>query len=194
MIYEMKYVMDNSTLDRVLRFSDRILKTRDFSKCRLQWQARMTAHPELLVYAQVSDEVVAVALAYLEDNGNITVGVVATEQQYRKQGLARECLSLIENRAKDLGVHLIALGSVDSAVEFYEKLGYTSQLLIQSPKHTVDELLSLNPGFPILFTNIYDGTTHQLCLKLTKADSGLRQIYENTFDDCDTQIMCWKAI
>lgn len=171
MFYEMKYVMDNSTLDRVLRFSDRLLKTHDFIKCRSQWQSRMTVQPELLVYAQVSDEVVAVALAYLEDNGNITVGVVATEQQYRKQGHARECLSLIENRAKDLGVHLIALGSVDSVVEFYEILGYTSQLLIQSPTHTVDELLSLNPGFPILFTNIYDGNIHQLCLKLTKADS-----------------------
>ncbi len=194
MFYEMKYVRDNNTLDRVLRFSDRMLKTHDFIKCRSLWQARMTAQPELLVYAQASDEVIAVALAYLEDNGNITVGVVATEQHYRKQGLARECLSLIENRAKALGVHLIALGSADSAVEFYEKLGYTSQLLIQSPKHTVDELLSLNPGLPILFTNIYDGTIHQLCLKLTKADSGLRQIYENAFDDCDTQIMCWKAI
>ena len=101
---------------------------------------------------------------------------------------------MIENRAKDLGVHLIALGAVDSAVEFYKKLGYTSQLLIQSQKHTVDELLSLNPGYPILYTNIHNGTIHQLCMKVIKADSGLRQLYENTFDDCNTQIMCWKAI
>ncbi len=194
MFYEIKYIMDNNTLDHVLRFSDRLFQTHDFIKFRSQWQARMTAQPELLVYAQASDKVVAVALAYLEENGNITIGVVATEQRYRKQGLARELLSLIENRAKDLGVHLIALGAVDSAVGFYEKLGYTSQLLIQSSKHTIDELLSLNPGFPIVFTNIYDGTIHQLCLKLTKEGSSLRQLYETTFDDCDTQIMCWKAI
>ena len=97
-------------------------------------------------------------------------------------------------REKALGVHLLELGSAEAAEEFYAKLGYTGQLLIQSQKHTIDELLSLNPGYPIVFTNIYDSTVNQVCLKLPQADRALQKLYETTFDDCYTQTMFWKII
>lgn len=122
--------------------------------------------PELMLYVEVEDEVIATVLSFLENNGNITIGMVATNEKYRKKGIAKKLMLMIEKRAKELGVHLIALGSAETAEGFYTKLGYTGQLLIQSQKHTIEELLTLNPGYPIAFTNIYDGDINQVCLKL----------------------------
>jgi GNAT superfamily N-acetyltransferase len=197
----MNYTISNVTneyeLDRVLAFAQRIFGRNEpglvAQSCN-KWLERMAVHPELMLFAEANDEVIAIVLSFLESNGNITIGIVATDERYRKRGIARELMLLVEERAKALGVHLLALGSVESAEGFYEKLGYTGQLLIQSQKHTIGELLSLNPGYPIAFTNIYDGTVNQVCLKLPQADRALQKLYETTFDDCYTQTMFWKII
>jgi GNAT superfamily N-acetyltransferase len=103
-----------------------------------------------MLFAEANNEVIAIVLSFLESNGNIIIGPVATDERYRKHGIAKELMLLVEKRAKELGVHLLALGSAETAEGFYAKLGYTGQLLIQSEKHTIDELLSLNPGYPMV--------------------------------------------
>jgi len=197
----MNYTINNVTneydLDRVFAFAQRVFGKDEpglEGQDRNKWIERLTVHPELMLFAEADNEVVAIALSFLESNGNITISIVATDERYRRHGIARELMLLIEKRAKALGVHLLALGSTESAEGFYAKLGYTGQLLIQSEKHTIDELLSLNPGYPIVFTNIYDGTVNQVCLKLPQADRELQRLYETTFDDCYTQTMFWKTI
>lgn len=87
-----------------------------------------------------------------------------------------------------------ALASVETAEGFYQRLGYTGQLLIQSEKHTVDELIALNPGCPVVFTNVYGGKINQLCLRLDTPDRELQKLYESSLDGCSTQTMFWKKI
>ena len=53
---------------------------------------------------------------------------------------------------------MLALGALETAEEFYRKCGYSGQLLIQSEKHGLDDLLSCIPGYPIAFTNILDNS------------------------------------
>ena len=154
----------------------------------------MNAHPELILYAETDGNIIGITPSFLEENGNITVGIVAVDEKYRKQGIAKALLSEVERRAWHFGAKLIALGSAETAEGFYQKLGYTGQLLIQSEKHTVDELLKLNPGYPVVFINVYDGKIHQLCLKLSTPDRDLQKLFESTFADCHTQTMFWKRI
>lgn len=197
MNYTINHVTNECELDRALDFAQRIFSKNEpgiEEQSRKKWFGRITVHPELMLFAEANDEVIAIVLSFLGSNGNITIGIVATDERYRKHGIAKELMLLIEKRAKALDVHLLALGSAETAEGFYAKLGYTGQLLIQSQKHTIDELLSLNPGYPIAFTNIYDGTVNQVCLKLPQADRMLQKLYETTFDDCYTQTMFWKTI
>ena len=49
---------------------------------------------------------------------------------------------MIEERAKGPGIKFIALGSTGMGKNFYIKLGYTEQLLIQCEKHSLEDLLS----------------------------------------------------
>lgn len=197
MNYTINHVKNETELDRTLAFAQDVFGKNGpglEGRSRDKWLERSAVHPELMLFAEADSEVIAIVLSFLEDNGNVTIVIVATDERYRRQGIARELMLLVEKRAKALDVHLLALGSAETAEGFYAKLGYTGQLLIQSQKHTIDELLSLNPGYPIAFTNIYDGTINQICLKLSQADRTLQRLYETTFDGCYTQTMFWKAI
>lgn len=161
---------------------------------RLSWSQWMNAHKKLMLYAEVGGKIIAIVFSHLENNGNLTVGIVCVDANYRKRGIAKGLMLCTEKRAKALGVHLLALGSVGSAEGFYQKLGFSGQLLIQSEKHSIEELLSQNPGHPVVFTNVYDGIINQICLKLPQADRELQHLYETTFVGCHTQTMFWKEI
>lgn len=193
MNYRIKHAESKSELYSVLDFAEGIFKTSDQFD-RAIWEGRLKSYPELIVYAEADGRVIGIAPSFVEDNGNITVGIVAVEKKDRKHGIARALMLEIEKQAQILGVKLIALGSVEDAEGFYQKLGYTGQLLIQSEKHTIDELLALNPGYPVAFTNVYDGNINQLCLQLDTPDRELQRRYESALTDCYTQTMFWKNI
>ena len=139
-------------------------------------------------------EVVGIVFGAIEDNSNLTIGPVAVDERFRKHGIAREMMRLVEERAKARGVRLISLGALQSAEGFYARLGYTGSLLIQSEKHSIDELLLLNTKYPVSWTNVYDGHINQVCLKLPEADRELQRKYETTLPGCHTQMMFWKNI
>lgn len=194
MNYRIKNVTTEEELDAVLTFAEKIFGKDDLGlviSAREEWVKRLFDHPELLLYAEANEEIITIVLGFIEDNGNMTIGVVATDKKWRNHGIAKELMLLLEERAKAFNVHLIALGSVGAAEGFYAKLGYTGQLLIQSTKHSIDELLTLNPGYPVAFINIYNGMINQVCLKLPQGDRALQKLYETTFDDCHT--LSWSS-
>lgn len=193
MNYIIKHAQNSTDLYSVLNFAEYIFgRSEQFD--RTIWEVRFKSHPELLIYAEVGGQVIGAALSFVEDNGNITVGNVAVHEKYRKHGLAKALMFAVEKQSQMLGAKLIALASVETAEGFYQKLGYTGQLLIQSEKHTVDELVALNPGYPVVFTNVYDGKINQLCLRLDTPDRALQKLYESSLDGCYTQTMFWKKI
>ena len=161
---------------------------------RAIWEARLHLHPELIVFAQINGQVVGIAPSFLEDNGNVTVDAIAVDRRYRMQGIASALMVEVERQSKVIGARMVALGANEAAEDFYQKLGYIGQLLIQSEKCTADEMLALNPGYPVAFTNVYDGKIHQLCLRLDMPDRELQQRYESSLEGCYTQTMFWKNI
>ena len=83
--------------------------------------------PELLHFCIYEEDKL---LAYLraEDIGDMLhIGRVCVEENLRKQGLGRKLLEFLENYAKDKGFSAIELSAVDTAVGFYEKLGFVTE-------------------------------------------------------------------
>lgn len=191
MNYTIKHATNENELKSILGFAENIFNTDfDFNI----WRERLNAYSELLIYAEAQICVIGCTPSYLEANGNVTVGIVAVDNRFRKHGIASALLREVEKQTIKIGSHLIALGSVEEAEKFYQKRGFVGQLLIQSEKHSIDELSALNPGYPVAFTNVYDGKINQLCLKLDEPDRELQRLYETTFDGCHTQTMFWKTV
>ena len=97
----------------------------------------------------------------------------------------------IERRVKAL-LHSIALGSVEGA-EILRKARLQGSLLIQSEDHSIDQLLSLNDKYEVIYTNVYEGTVNQVCLRLSSPDRELQRLYEKTFPSCTTQMVFGKS-
>jgi GNAT superfamily N-acetyltransferase len=161
---------------------------------KAEWLGHLERDGDLLLYAESSGEVVGTVFGFVENNGNLTAGIVAVDERLRYRGVAREMMLLLEECAKSHGVHLIALGAVQTAEGFYAKCGYTGSLLIQSEQHSIDELLSLNTAYEVRYTNVYGGTINQVCLALPEADRELRRRYKTALPGCNTQMMFWKNI
>ena len=194
MDYTIKHAETEQELDDSLAFAREIFGEHIGLGNREEWLERMECTNDLLLYAESSGKVVGIVFGYIENNGNMTAGIVAVDERLRNRGVAREMMLSLEERAKARCVHLIALGAAQAAEGFYAKLGYIGSLLIQSEKYGIDELLSLNTRYEVRYTNVYDGKINQVCLDLPEADRELQLKYETTLPGCATQMMFWKNI
>jgi len=185
-------------LDEVLKFFDYfsgIDRESDEKFGYKWWIENMDKNPELLLYAKDGDQICAVTLGF-GDGDNITVheGVL---DEYKDTGIFEALFIEIEKRAKKLGFNGIALGIGEGQEEFYAKLGYTGSMLIQSEKHSVDELKKVienNKNYEITGTNIYEGYINQLWLRVSILDKELKKKYEEDLGDCWCQIIVGKGI
>ena len=196
MDYTVKHVTAEQELDKVLDFDRRIFglsDERDSPYSREEWLGRMENHSNLMLYAEADGEVIGLVLGRV-DGKNITVGSVAVDEKFRKYGIARELMLLLEERAVSYGINQLGLGAVESAENFYEKLGYIGTLLIQSEEHSIEELLALNTKYPVKGTSLYNGAISQVYLELPAPDRELQRKYETALPGCYTQMMFWKNI
>ena len=147
-----------------------------------------------MLYAESNGAVVGIVFGRLENEYSITVGPVAVDESCRNSGIARKMMFLLEERARAHGIYHLGLGAVESAEGFYQKLGYAGTLLIQSEKHSIEELLTLNPGYKVTHKGVYDSTVNQIFLDLLTPDRRLQRKYENTLQGCHTQMVFGKTI
>lgn len=155
------------------------------------WIEKMNELPELLLYAKEGDTICGSVFAWI-DNSEVTVAHCCVNNAFRGKGVGKALMIEVEKRVKELGYHSIALGSVEGAERFYEKLGYTGSLLIQSEIHSIDELKSLNQSYEVIYTNVYDGTVNQVCLRLPFVDREFQRMYEKELPGCYTQMVFGK--
>lgn len=198
MNYSIKNVSTKQELEKTVDFFKMIfigMPVVDNPEYSLEkWEERMKNHGNLMLYASLDSEVIGIVFGRINDNYSITIGPVATHENCRGIGIAKEMIFLLEEQAKHYGIHSINLGAVESAERFYSKLGYTGSLLIQSQIYSIEQLLSLNNRYKVEFTNIYDGEVSQVCLEMTEPDRDLRKEYEAAFPGCYTLMMYKKNI
>lgn len=98
-----------------------------------------------------------------------------------------------ERRIRALGYRGIALGALEGAERFYEKLGYSGSLLVQSEKHSIEELKSLSQGYEVTGTNVWEGKINQVSLRVRTVDREIQRRYEQAFPGCSTQMVYGKG-
>jgi predicted N-acetyltransferase YhbS len=198
MDYAIKHVTTELELDAVLEFDKKAFglpsERNSPAYSRERWLERMKTHGDLMLYAESGGEVIAIVFGRIENGNSVTVGPVAVDAQFRKHGIARELMFLLEKRALEHGIEHLGLGAVESAEGFYQRLGYTGTLLVQSEKHGIEELLSLNEKYPVKSTGVYDGTVNQVFLDLPAPDRELQRQYENSLPGCHTQMVFGKSL
>ena len=165
---------------------------------RKWWIVQFNRNPELLLYAKDGDKICGFIFGW-EDGGSITIGSDKVLEEYKDTGLHEALFIEIEKRVKKLGYNGVVLGIEEGEEEFYAKLGYTGQMLIQSEKHSVDELKNYleslgNKNWELRNTNIYDGYINQLWLNVSILDKELKKKFEEDLGDCWTQIIVGKGI
>lgn len=198
MKYMIKHVTTEHELDDALAL-DRKVFGMPSERCssaysREKWLERTPSFGDLMLYAESGGETVGIVFGRVEGNGSITVGPVAVDERFHKQGIAREMMLLLETRALGHGIRHLGLGAMESAEGFYEKLGYTGSLLLQSERYSIDELLALNTKYPVIHTNVYEGTVNQVFLELPAADREFQRNCECTLPGCYTQMVYGKTI
>ncbi len=161
---------------------------------REKWLERMTNYGDLMLFAESSGEIIGIVLGRIENKGSIIVGPVAVDESFRKHGIARQLMLLLEKHALRHSIHRLAVRAEESAEGFYEKLGYKGVLLVQSQEHGIDEMLALNKKYKVINTNVHDGIVNQIYLELPVADREFQRKYENTLSNCYTQMMFSKTI
>ena len=196
MNYIIKQITTEQELGAALEFNVKIFGTRSDAPdyTRDHWLERIETYGDLMLFAESDGEVIGIAFGRVERGVSVTVDPVAVDEHFRKHGIARNMMLLLEKRALRHGIHHLCLGAAEAAEGFYEKLGYTGTLLIQSEKHSIKKLLSLNTKYRIKNTNAYGGTINQVYLELPAADRELQRRYENTLPGCHTQMVFEKKI
>lgn len=143
-----KHIATERELDAALALDEKVFGVpsgrNSPAYAREKWLERMKDAGDLMLYAELGGEAIGIVFGRIENESAVTVGPVAVDERYRKHGIARALMLMLETRALGHGINRLVLGAAESAEGFYQKLGYTGALLIQSEKHSIDELLSLN--------------------------------------------------
>lgn len=124
MDYTIKRISDKLGLKAVLEMCWDILgqpNTEIYSE--KAWQSRLD-NGCLLLYAEINGKPVAAALARAENSESVVLGYCCCREEYRRQGITRALLAVLEHNAADNGYKYVTLGSDDGAWGFYEKCGY----------------------------------------------------------------------
>lgn len=162
------------------------------------WIGSFEKNPELILYAKEGEKICGIIMGWT-DGESVTVAYDGILADYKNKGIHEALFIELENRAKKLGCKGVAVGVSEGKEEFYAKLGYTGSMLVQSEKHSVDELKKYlaslkNKNYEITGTNVYDGYVNQLWLRVSILDKDLKKKYEEELGDCWTQIIVGKSI
>lgn len=196
MNYEIKSITNEAELESALVFVRKVfshlLVKDDFTAAF--WADHMKKCSDLLLYAKCNGEVAGIAFTFIENDENATIRMVAVDEKYRGQGIAREMMQMTEKHAKAHGISRLTLGAAEGAEDFYAKLGYEGSLLVQSEEYSIDDMLAFNTKYRVVGTNVYDGTVNQVFIDLPIVNRDFQHEYERAFPGCSTRMIYGKSI
>jgi len=163
------------------------------------WTDRWNKIPELLLYARDGDKICAATLGGVGEYGKHIIVDEGVLEDYWNTGIFEALFIELEKRAKKLGYTDIIVAIADGQEEFYAKLGFVGRMLIQSEKHSIDDLKNFlaslkNKNAEISHDRIHDGYINQIWLNVPIMDKDLKKQFEVNLGDCWTQIIVGKSI
>ena len=186
-------------LNEIFEFFKIVYPKIDFSQQRFlgQWTEHLNKNPELLLYARDGDIICAATLGTSgEGDKHIMVGEGVLDE-YWNTGIFEALFIELEKRAKKSGYIYMGVAIGEGQEEFYAKLGFTGRMLIQSEKHSIDDLKKViegNKNIELSHTRIHDGYINQLWLHVSILDKELKKKFEQDLGDCWCQIIVGKGI
>lgn len=79
---------------------------------------------EILIAAFDEDEILGCCMLCKTDNSELRLRQMAVKDEIQGTGIGASIIGFAENLARDKGYHKIIMHARDSAIGFYEKLGY----------------------------------------------------------------------
>jgi AraC-like DNA-binding protein/N-acetylglutamate synthase-like GNAT family acetyltransferase len=184
-------VENESVLRRVYDFGDYILNYTHLDEFLYSWgfwSEQHSLNPQFLLYAAEAEIVCGAVWGWVGDNNNVTAGLVAVAEGYRRQGIGKRLITELASRVKEHGHPIIALGARQEAEGFYLSCGFTPTLFLQSKKHSLAELRAVNRSYDELWGVEADsGGWAKLMLKTPVIDEELKRRYDQLFEDCVPQ-------
>ena len=189
-----EHVKSVEELDELAEFFKTVYPKLPFDK--QSWNERWNQNRELLLYARDGDKICAATLGTGGNNGYIMVdeGVLA---DYWNTGIFEALFIELEKRAKKSGYTNVGVAIGENQEEFYAKLGFVGKMLIQSDKHSIEDLKKVNANYKnyeISLERIHDGYINQIWLNVPIMDKELKKKFEVDLGDCWTQIIVGKSI
>jgi len=160
------------------------------------WIEKWKINPELLLFTKDNDCICGIAISWA-DGPHITVAMDGISKEYASTGIHEALLIETEKRAKRLNYEGVNLGVGEGKENFYAKLGYIGNMLIQSEKYSVDDLKAFNEqygNYEVAGTNVYEGYVNQMWLNVSLLDKNLKKKYEDEIGECWVQIIVSKKI
>jgi AraC-like DNA-binding protein/GNAT superfamily N-acetyltransferase len=196
-----EHVKNIEELNEGIEFFKLIYPTLPFWEIK-PWLEQLEKCPELLLFARDGDKICSIVWGEADgDTATAKDKWVGTNEgvleDYWNTGIFEALFIELEKRAKKLGYKGIVLGIGENQEEFYAKLGYTSSMLIQSEKYSIDDLKKViegNKNYEITQTRIHDGYINQIWLRMSILDKELKKKYEKDIGDCWCQIVVTKEI
>ena len=160
------------------------------------WLEQWRKAPELLLYAEDDGQICGAILGWM-DGQFVTAAADGVSESFKSNGLHEAMFIELEKRAKALGCKGIALGIDEGAEELYAGMGYIGKTLIQSEKHSVDDLRRLceqYDNYEITGTNVFEGNVNQIWVEASLLDRDLKKRFETDIGDCSVQVVAIKNI
>jgi len=108
MDYVIKHVKTERELDDALAIEKKVFgipcEYNSPAYSRQKWVERMRFYGDLMLYAESNNEIIGIVFGRIENESGITVGPVAVDERFRKQGVARELMLRLEEHAR-VGVY-----------------------------------------------------------------------------------------
>ena len=158
------------------------------------WENSLQNTPELLLFIQEEHVPIGFAFGWVE-NDKVTLAHLGVDLLYRGKGLGEMLVNEFEKNVKKIGYDQINLGSLNGKEGFYSKLGYKGTLLVQSEKHSIEYLMSLDGGENVVATNIYEGYVNQIFVHVSSINyEEMKDKYMKKFPGCYGIIMFSKQL
>ncbi len=135
-------------------------------------------HPELLINAKYENTICGAVFGHINDEMELHVGEIAISSEFQHLGIGSKLLKKIENNARNCDLKRIILGGKKEVAPFYQSNGFTPNLFIQNKvPPTIDKLTELNPGIPVLESDVNQGW-NQYLLQTNGVRPDLEQIFQ----------------
>jgi len=197
-----EHVTNIETLDACLALAAELypqhaeFQAGDGKYSRAFWVEEWGKHPELLLYADDNSRVDGVMLGWV-DGGGVTIAADGVIEEHKGAGLYEALLVEIEKRAKSMGYAHIGCGIGEGDEDFFSRMGYIGKTLIQSEKHSVDDLKAFNArhgDYEVTYAGVYEGYVNQIWLNVPLLDRNLKRRFEEEIGDCWVQVIVSKDL